>query len=187
MTFLEGENSDLNCMDNLRKRLSKIKLLLMDVDGVLTDGRISYLGKEELTSFHVQDGMGIVIAQKKGLKVGWISSRQSLSLLTRGENLKIKYLYLGREDKVQAVKEIMMKENIKTEETAYIGDDINDLGALEVAGIKFSVANAREEIKKIADYITEAKGGEGAVREIIELILRAKGLWEYGIQERSGK
>lgn len=179
MTFWEEENSGLNCTDEMKERLSRIKLLLMDVDGVLTDGKISYLGKEEFTSFHVQDGMGIVIAQKKGLKIGWVSSRQSISLLTRGESLKVSYLYLGRENKIKAVQEIAGNEQICLEEIAYIGDDINDLPVFRSVGVKFAVANAREEVKEKADFITKNKGGEGAVREVIELILKAKGLWEY--------
>ena len=166
-------------MDEMKKRVSRIKLLLMDVDGVLTDGKISYLGKEELTSFHVQDGMGIVIAQKKGVKIGWISSRHSISLLARGESLKVSYLYLGRENKTKAVEEIAENEGVNLEEIAYIGDDVNDLPVFENVGVKFAVANARPEVKRKADFVTERKGGEGAVREVIELILKAKGLWEY--------
>ncbi|MCD6521815.1 HAD hydrolase family protein [Candidatus Calescamantes bacterium] len=162
-----------------KEKLSHIKLLLMDVDGVVTDGKISYLGREELTSFHVQDGLGIVVAQEKGLKVGWVSRRHSLSLLTRGENLGVTYLYLGRENKAKAVEEIMEKEGLKREEVAYIGDDVNDLPVFELVGVRFAVANAREEVKKKADYVTSAKGGEGAVREVVEIILKAKGLWDF--------
>ncbi len=166
-------------MKNLEEKLRPVRLLLMDVDGVLTDGKISYLGKEELTSFHVQDGLGIVIAQEKGVRIGWVSARHSLSLLTRGENLKVSYLYLGRENKARAVTEIMEREKIRKEEIAYIGDDVNDLPVFSLVGVKFAVANAREEVKREADYVTHAPGGGGAVREVIELILKAKDLWEY--------
>ena len=185
MTSWEEENFSSNSMDELKDKLKKIKILLMDVDGVLTDGRITLWEDKDLVFFNIYDGLGITVAQKLGLKIGWISSRTSSSILRRGENLKVSYLYVGREDKEKALWEILGSENLSVKECGYIADDINDLPVLKKVGVRFAVANARPEVKSLADYVTQAPGGKGAVREVIELILKSKGLWDKALKTYS--
>jgi 3-deoxy-D-manno-octulosonate 8-phosphate phosphatase (KDO 8-P phosphatase) len=157
----------------MKLKLLNIKLLLMDVDGVLTSGDIIYSSSgEELKKFNIQDGMGINLAKKAGLKIGIITSRFSEMVRRRAEELKIDIISQGNFDKLKPYKEIRDKEELKDEEIAYIGDDLTDLCILKRVGFSVAVANARDEVKAICDYVTIAEGGDGAVREIIEMILK---------------
>ena len=160
-------------------RCKKIRMVVMDVDGVLTDGGI-ILGNngQEFKVFNVQDGMGITLARYGGLKVGIITGRRSESVTRRAEELHFDALYDGVANKMDAYTEILKTYDMKDEHICYIGDDLLDICVLEEAGLSVAVADAREEVKEVADYVTKACGGKGAVREIVELILFTQKRWE---------
>lgn len=154
-------------------------MLLMDVDGVLTNGSI-ILGSsgQEFKIFNVQDGMGITLARMGGLKVGVITGRKSESVTLRAEELHFDVLFQGVQNKMDAYESIIQRYDIQDRDICYIGDDLQDIPVMERAGAGIAVANAREEVKEIADYITRARGGAGAVREAVEEILITQGKWE---------
>lgn len=164
----------------IKEKIEKIELLVMDVDGVLTDGKLTFTedGKE-IKSFFVQDGMAINLWLKAGLKIAIISGRESKVMKVRAKELGIKEIYQKIDDKREVLKKILKKYKLKLENVAYIADDLNDFSAFKYAGFKIAPANACKEIKEISDYITERKGGEGAIREIVEVILKEKGKWSY--------
>lgn len=157
--------------------LRRVKLLLCDVDGVLTDASVWVGGENELKRFNIQDGLGLVALRREGVKVGWISSRPSPATSHRAEELKIDFLKQEKGAKVEVIEVLLAQEDIRWEEVCYVGDDIVDLGALKRAGVAVAVANAVEEVKGLAHYVTKAAGGEGAVREVVELILKAQDKW----------
>ena len=145
----------------------------MDVDGVLTDGDIIYTSSgEEIKKFNIQDGMGITLARMAGLKTGIVTGRISEMVKRRAEELKFDIISQGNFNKLKPYEEIKNKENLNDEEIAYIGDDILDLCILKRVGFSVAVANARDEVKAACDYVTIADGGKGAVREVIEKILK---------------
>lgn len=152
-----------------------IKLLLMDCDGVLTDGRL-YFSKngEELKSFHVHDGQGIVNLHKAGIETGIITGRKSEILENRAKELNIKYLVQNSKNKVEDFQKILTQEKLSPQNIAYIGDDIGDLELLKLVNLSIAVANCVSELKTHANYITNKNGGLGAVREATELILKAQ-------------
>ena len=153
--------------------LNNIKCILFDVDGVLTNGDIIYTEKGvEVKCFHVQDGLGITLARLAGLKTGILTSRQSKAVDLRAEQLKIDVVSQGSLNKLPKYLEIIKELNLSDEEICYIGDDVLDLPVLSRVGFSVAVANARDEVKKQCDYITSAAGGQGAVREVIDLILQ---------------
>jgi 3-deoxy-D-manno-octulosonate 8-phosphate phosphatase (KDO 8-P phosphatase) len=162
----------------LRQKLAAIRLLLCDVDGVLTDGTVFIGGEEEIKQFNIQDGLGIVIARKQGLKIGWISSRPSSATRKRATELKIDYLEEGPEPKVIVIERLLSRTGMAWPEACYLGDDIVDLGPLKRAAVAIAVANGVSEARAAADYVTSAAGGRGAVREVIEMILKAQGKWD---------
>lgn len=160
----------------LEKRARRLKLILLDVDGVLTDGRLYYNQEgERIKVFDVKDGLGIKLLQSVGLKVGAISGRDSPALRERVRELKISPAILGEYKKLRALENILKELNIEPEETAFIGDDLPDLAPMQRVGFAIAVSNAHELVKSFAHYITKAKGGEGAVREVAELILSLRG------------
>lgn len=160
-------------------KLKKIKLVLLDVDGVLTQGQVIYNDKgEETKIFNVRDGLGIRLLQEAGVEVGIITGRRSKALVHRCENLNIKYLMDGIRDKDDAFKTLLKKTNSSQNQTLFMGDDLPDLPVMRKAGVSVAVADAHEIVKKRADMITTACGGRGAVREISEAILKAKDIWE---------
>ena len=156
-----------------------IKLVLLDVDGTLTDGGI-YRGNngEELKRFNVKDGYAIVNAQKLGLEFGIITGRKSELVEIRSNELKIKYLYQGISEKTVILKEIMQKTGLKKEEIAYMGDDLNDILIMKQSGLTGAPKDAADEVIQIADFVSEKNGGSGAVREFVEYILKKDGKWE---------
>lgn len=157
----------------MKSKLLNIKLILMDVDGVLTNGDIIYSSSgEELKKFNIQDGMGITLARMAGLKTGIITGRDSKMVKRRAEELKFDIISQGNFNKLNPYEEIREQENLKDEEIAYIGDDLLDLCILARVGFSVAVANARDEVKAACDYVTIADGGNGAVREVIEKILK---------------
>lgn len=158
-------------------REEAIRLLAMDVDGVLTDGRIIIAGDgDEVKHFHVADGMGTFLARKAGLQLAIITGRSSRAVEKRARELGISDLFQDVRDKGATLLELMTRYGLERREVAYIGDDINDLPAFAHAGLKIAVANADEQLKAKADFITDRRGGEGAVREVINHILKRKGL-----------
>ncbi|MCK5595093.1 HAD hydrolase family protein [bacterium] len=165
-------------------RIKKVKMLIIDVDGVLTDGRIVWIDSaEEIKFFNVQDGVGIVLAQRVGLKVAIISARKSKVTEIRAKELRIEDVYQSTESKLVAYEKLIDKYKLADEEVAYIGDDLHDLPVFRRVGFAAAVANAQEEAKQVSHYVTEKNGGEGAVREVVNMILKAKGLWDKAVEK----
>ena len=174
-------NFTVTSMDHaeLQKRVARVKLLLMDCDGVLTDGRIWILENgEDQKAFHTRDGLGIDLLHRAGLKSGIISGRTSSALERRAQSLGVSYLWQGRDDKRQAFATTLAQVDVTKEEVAYVGDDLTDLPLMVQSGFAIAVGDAVEEVKARAHYVTTASGGNGAVREVVELILKAQGRWE---------
>lgn len=160
-----------------KESLSKIEVLLMDLDGCLTTGHIVYLSSgEDLKLFHTHDGYGITRGKKLGLKFGVISGMSSLVNQRRVERLKIDHLYQDVDDKTLPYKDLKEMYGLQDENFAYIGDDEFDIGLLKLVGFSACPGNAMEEVTKHVDYVCKKDGGQGCVREIIDMILRAKGL-----------
>ena len=167
---------------DINARASKIKLLLMDVDGVLTNGKLYHFPDEEgnmieTKGFDSQDGIGLQWLQWKGIKTGVISGRQSPATAERARQCKMAYVYQGHIEKVPILEEILADAKIDSSEVAYIGDDFTDVVIMHRVGLAIATANARPEVKQEAHYVTQATGGSGAVREVVELLLKAQGLW----------
>jgi 3-deoxy-D-manno-octulosonate 8-phosphate phosphatase (KDO 8-P phosphatase) len=161
------------------QKARNIKLLVLDVDGVLTDGRLWYGNNgEELKAFHIQDGLGIKLLQRGGVDVAIITGRTSQLVTRRGTELGIKHIIQGREDKLVALRELAAKLNLTLEEIAYAGDDLPDLSAIAAVGLGITVANAMLYVAEHAVFKTTRDGGDGAVREICDLILQAQGKLE---------
>ncbi|TNE78279.1 MAG: HAD-IIIA family hydrolase [Gammaproteobacteria bacterium] len=160
-------------------RAKYVRLLLLDVDGVLTDGRLYYGNNgEELKAFNIQDGLGIKLLQKNGIQVGIITGRTSALLARRAAELGIKLVVQGREDKLVALNEMLENREYQMEEIAFLGDDLPDLAVIRRVGLGVAVANARPVIAQHAIWQTSAYGGHGAVRELAELLLDAQGKLE---------
>ena len=163
----------------VEQRATRIKLLLMDCDGVLTDGRIwLFENGEEQKGFHTRDGLGIDLLHRAGLRSGIISGRTSSAVETRARTLGMSFLIQGHEDKVQAFNDVLAQAGVTKAEVSYIGDDLNDIPLLLQSGLGVAVADAAFETRQRAHYVTEAPGGFGAVREVIELILKSQGRWD---------
>ena len=187
----------MNLNPGVRNRASKIKLLLMDVDGVLTNGKLYHFPDEEgnmieTKGFDSQDGIALQWMQWKGLQTGVISGRESLGTTERARQVRMNYVYQGHIEKVPVLEQILAQAQIKPEEVAYMGDDLTDVVVMHRVGFAIAVANARPEVKREAHYVTEATGGSGAVREVIELILDAWGFWQeildkYEVRRVSGR
>lgn len=161
----------------MRSKLLKIKWILMDVDGVMTDGSITYASSgEEIKTFHAQDGAGIKLAHMAGLKTGIITGRKSEMVHRRIRDLKYDYFKEGVSRKSAVYEEFKREFNVSDEQVCYIGDDFADLGILLKVGFSAAPSNARDEIKAVCDFVTLTPGGFGAVRELIDKILKAQGL-----------
>ena len=162
----------------MNEPLKQIKLLLLDVDGVLTDGSITYTDAgEQIKTFNSSDGLGIRLLMDAGIQVGIITGRSSGALKHRCRNLNISILHDGTIEKAGAIEEISRKTGIAKENMGFVGDDLLDGPAMKLVGTSFAVANACREIKECADWVTNAHGGQGAVREVCESILKAAGHW----------
>jgi 3-deoxy-D-manno-octulosonate 8-phosphate phosphatase (KDO 8-P phosphatase) len=163
----------------VQSRAARIKLFLMDCDGVLTDARIWVLENgEDQKSFHTRDGLGLELFHRAGLKSGVISGRVSSALTRRAEKLGMTYVRQGCENKQQAFAEILADAGVTNAEVAFAGDDLNDAPLMLQSGLALAVADAAAETLAHAHYVTEARGGHGAVREMIELILKSQGRWD---------
>ena len=164
--------------EELKARARKVRLILMDVDGVLTDGRIWYVPRgtdwEEVKTFDVADGAGIVLAHRNGLKTGIVSGRAARVIDHRAAELGIEDVHLGVRDKGRVVGELISDHGLEEDQVAFIGDEIVDLPAFQRVGFPVAVANATDDVKRNATYVTEASGERGTVREVIELILKSQ-------------
>jgi len=168
----------------MQEKLRKIKALFLDVDGVLTDGSIIYSDHgSETKVFNVRDGLGIRWLIKSGFIVGIVTGRKSDALIHRCENLGIDLIFDGIKDKASALRMILDQTGMKSEEIAYMGDDIVDIPLMNRVGVSIAVADAHEVVIKTADMVTAARGGAGAVREVCEHILKAHHQWEAIIEE----
>lgn len=199
----DGHPSDCDILEGYRKRsqekadrrpseqekliLAKaepVSLLLLDVDGVLTDGSLIYSENGvESKVFNTQDGLGIRLVQKGGVDVGIITARKSPMVQKRGEELDMKYICQGAKNKLDAFKDIVKRAGVKPYQVCYMGDDLIDLGLLTRVGLAACPANAVAEVKEACHFITDRTGGSGAVRQTCELILRAKGRYEELVQQ----
>lgn len=171
----------------MRKRpvldYGKIELLVLDVDGVLTDGRIVLTDAgEEIKAFHVRDGAGMKYWSRVGKKLAIISGRDSPAVRRRAEELGVHAVRLNAKDKLPACREVLEELGVAFEATAVVGDDLTDLPLLRRCGLPVAVADAAGEVREAAAYVTRCAGGAGAVREVIELILKGAGLWERILQ-----
>ncbi len=170
-------------MPTISELASGIRLLLMDVDGVLTDGRLYNVpgpdgAMVETKGFDSQDGIALQWLAWKGIVTGVISGRVSPATAERARQCKMKYVYQGHIEKIPILEEILRDAGIAPEHAAYVGDDLTDIVVMKRVGLGIATANAREEVKRNARYVTKAPGGGGAVREVVETILKAQGHWE---------
>jgi 3-deoxy-D-manno-octulosonate 8-phosphate phosphatase (KDO 8-P phosphatase) len=185
-------------------RARKIKLLLFDVDGVLTDGKLFFVPEKsrqralqksasqsaqsqiEIKGFHSHDGASISLARLGGIKTGLITKRSSETVALRARDLKLNFIHQGVDDKRACFDEVVKKANLKPEEAAFVGDDVIDLPAMRAGGLAIAVRNARPEVRKEAHYVTPHAGGEGALRDAVEFILKAQGKWKRVVDEYIG-
>ena len=170
--------------EDIIERARRIKLVLMDCDGVLTDGRLWLTADgDEQKTFHTRDGQGISLLHSAGLRTGIISGRTSSAVERRAQDLKMGFVRQYAKDKVQAFEEILAEAGTSADECAFIGDDLGDIPVMTRVGFAVAVADASAETKAAAHYLTELHGGHGAVREVCELILKAQGLWEESTRQ----
>lgn len=185
-------------------RARKIKLLLFDVDGVLTDGKLFFVpedaqrsnaaaaertarGQIEVKGFHAHDGVANSLARIAGLKTGLITRRSSETVTLRARDLRIEHICQGVKDKRAAFEDIVKQERLQPAEAAFVGDDVVDLPAMRAAGLAIAVQNARAEVKREAHYITAHGGGEGGLRDAVEFILKAQGKWKKALKDYVGE
>jgi len=167
----------------VQERAARVRLLLMDVDGVLTDGKLYYVPDGdgsvfETKGFDSQDGIALQWLHWKGIRAGLISGRVSRAVEERARQCRFAFVYQGHIEKIPILEEILARAGVGPDEVAYIGDDLTDVVVMRRVGLAVAPANARPEVKRCAHYVTAAEGGRGAVREAIEMILRAQGRWE---------
>jgi 3-deoxy-D-manno-octulosonate 8-phosphate phosphatase (KDO 8-P phosphatase) len=171
---------------NWNQRAKEVRLLLLDVDGVLTDGRIIYDSRgQEIKCFNIKDGQGIRLLQEAGLEVGILSGRKSSAVRLRAKDLGIRILRQDVHDKAKDLARILRQEKLKPEQIGFVGDDLVDLPVFQCVGLAIAVADAAAELKAQAHLITRMTGGKGAVREVCERILKAQGKWSKVIQKYS--
>ena len=176
-------NESKNNMRDIAARAEKIKLLILDVDGVLTDGKLFFDDQgREYKSFHARDGHGIKLLRQSGVEVAVISGRSSRSVLLRMQSLGIEYVYQGQENKLQALQEILQSLAIRPEQAAHVGDDLLDLPIMRQVGLAIAVNDANFAVREYAHWCTSLPGGLGAVREVCDFIMQAQGNLETVIQ-----
>ncbi|MDD4850584.1 MAG: HAD-IIIA family hydrolase [Gemmiger sp.] len=164
-----------------------IKLLVLDVDGTLTDGGVYYDATgNELKKFAIKDGAGLVLARAAGMRVMICTGRESEAVRRRAADLKLDYLYQGVADKAAFLAGFMAEQGLARQEVAYCGDDLNDLAAMALCGFVACPCDAAPEVRRKADYICPARGGEGAVRGAVEMLLKQAGLWEATVKTAFG-
>jgi 3-deoxy-D-manno-octulosonate 8-phosphate phosphatase (KDO 8-P phosphatase) len=173
---------------SVAKRAKQIKVLLMDVDGTLTSGAVTLLSQPdgsalEIKTFDAHDGQGLTLAHTAGLRTGVITGRESPALQRRARELDIEFVYEKQPQKIAAYEEILKKSGAKESEVAFLGDDLPDLTVMRRVGLAVAVGDATAEVKRAAHHVTKAIGGNGAARELVELILKSKGIWEEMIDK----
>lgn len=172
--------------EELLIRARRVRLFICDVDGVLTDATVSMGGGVETKVFHIRDGLGLRLLQSEAsIRVGWVSARPSEATIQRAQDLKIDFLHQSSEPKVAAIETWLRETNITWDEVLYMGDDWVDLAALKRAGLAIAPADAIEEARHIAHWVTQKPGGRGAVREATDLLLKAQGHWERMVEKFS--
>jgi len=176
-----------NISSSIRKRAARIKLFLCDVDGVLTDGSIFIGGEREFKRFNIRDGLGLVLARRAGLKIGWVSARPSLATKLRAEELKIDFLVQQGDNisKTGAIENLLTEQKLNWKDVCFVGDDVIDLGPLTRAGLAVAVGDGVAEAKAVAHFVTKNAGGHGAIREVLELILQAQDKWDAFVKNYS--
>lgn len=172
----------------LKRRASRIRVLLMDVDGTMTDGSVTLLSQAdgtalEIKTFDAHDGQGLTLAQTAGLRTGCITGRESAALLRRAYEMRMEFVYMKQPVKMPAYEDILRRAEATDQEVAFVGDDLPDIPLLRRSGLAVAVGDAVPEVKEIAHYTTKAVAGHGAIREAVELILRSKGIWEEMIDK----
>ena len=172
----------------LKKRAAQIKVLLMDVEGTMTDGSVTLLSQAdgsafEIKTFDAHDGQGLTLAHTAGLRTGCITGRESAALLRRAHEMNMEFIYMKQPLKMPAFEEILKKAGVSDSAVAYVGDDLPDIPLMLRAGLAVAVGDAVPEVKVAAHYSTRALAGHGAIREAVELILKAKGIWEAMIDK----
>jgi 3-deoxy-D-manno-octulosonate 8-phosphate phosphatase (KDO 8-P phosphatase) len=171
----------------IESRARKIKLFLMDVDGTITDGSVNLIslpdggGVAEMKAFNSQDGAGLKLAHIMGIRTGFITGRKSPAVTQRAHELSVEFVYLGQETKMAAFEECVQKAGVREDEVAYMGDDLPDIPVAKRAGLAVAVSNAAAELKAVCHYMTQARGGDGTAREVVELILKAQGRWDEAV------
>jgi 3-deoxy-D-manno-octulosonate 8-phosphate phosphatase (KDO 8-P phosphatase) len=171
--------NEAEAIAELRPRLEAVRLFLCDVDGILTDTAVWMGAEDELKRFNIQDGLGLRLLQKEGIQVGWVSNRPSFATSQRALDLKVDFVVQSYDgDKVTAVERILKETGFNWSHVCYMGDDIVDLGVLKRCGFSATVPHAIAEAKEISHYVTRREGGHGAVREVVDMILKAQGKWE---------
>jgi len=180
--------ADFELSASVKKRAKQITLLLMDVDGTMTDGSVTLLSQPhgsalEIKTFDAHDGQGLTLAHTAGLRTGCITGRESAALMRRGKEMKMEFIYMKQALKMPAYEEILGKAGLSDASVAFIGDDLPDIPLMRRVGLAVAVGDAVAEVKKVAHYTTKALAGHGAVREAIELVLRSKGIWEAMIDQ----
>ena len=195
--------------DSGKARARKIKLLLFDVDGVLTDGKLFFVpatpgvineraakhggqgltsqGSIEVKGFHAHDGAAISLARLAGIKTGLITKRMSETVALRARDLNLDHIHQGIQDKLGVFREILAQEGLTAPEACFVGDDVIDLPVMWNCGLAIAVANARDEVKKDAHYVTKHRGGDGALRDSIEFILKSQKKWKQIVTEYIGE
>ena len=172
----------------LKKRAAQIKILLMDVDGTMTDGGVLLLSQAdgtalEIKKFDAHDGQGLTLAHTAGLRTGCFTGRESAALLRRAHEMKMEFVYMKQPTKIPAYEEILRKAGVPDSAVAYVGDDLPDLTVMRRVGLAVAVGDAVPEVKKAAHFVTKSAAGHGAIRDAVELILKSKGIWEEMIDK----
>src|SRR5271169_6362624 len=172
----------------LKKRAAQIKLLLMDVDGTMTNGGVTLLSQPdgtalEIKTFDAHDGQGLTLAHAAGIRTGCITGRESAALLRRAHEMKMEFIYMKQPVKMPAYEEILKKAGVSDAAVSYVGDDLPDIPLLLRAGLAVAVGDAVPEVKRAAHYTTKPLAGHGAIREAVELVLKSKGIWEAMIDK----
>src|SRR5271168_72054 len=172
----------------LKKRAKQIKVLLMDVDGTITPGTVTLLSLAdgsamEIKTFDAHDGQGLTLAHTAGIRTGVITGRESAAMRRRAKEMSIEFVYEKQAQKIPAYEEILAKTGVPESAVAYLGDDLPDLTVMRRVGLAVAVGDAVAEVKKAAHYTTRAVGGRGALRELVELILKSQGIWEEMIDK----
>jgi 3-deoxy-D-manno-octulosonate 8-phosphate phosphatase (KDO 8-P phosphatase) len=167
----------------LLRKLRAVKLFLTDVDGVLTDGTVYMGGGVETKRFNIRDGLGLKFLQRHGIKVGWVSRRPSSATQQRAEDLQIDFVIQHNGGKIEGVEEILRQTGLNWEDVCYVGDDVVDVAVMARVNLAVAVGDGVREARAAADYVTRAPGGHGAIREVVEMILKAQDKWKLVVSE----